>query len=109
MYTRIGFREVCRIRHYGPPPSPDEGGSNGRVSPLDSEVTTGDLGRCHPRRERAVFRGRLDQGPVRASFPLGTLSSTSRVVTIGLFLTLIGERLVVADWWRPLVAIGFLG
>ena len=28
---------------------------------------------------------------------------------IGLLLTLIGERLVVADWWRPLIAIGFLG
>jgi CrcB protein len=43
-------------------------------------------------------------------FPLGTLLiNVSGSFVIGLFLTLIGERLVVADWWRPLVAIGFLG
>lgn len=44
------------------------------------------------------------------SFPLGTLiiNATGSLV-IGLFLTLISDRLVVADWWRPLVAIGFLG
>lgn len=45
-----------------------------------------------------------------SSFPLGTLViNVSGSFIIGLFLTLIGERLVVADWWRPLVAIGFLG
>ena len=45
-----------------------------------------------------------------SSFPLGTLViNVSGSFVIGLFLTLIGERLVVADWWRPLVAIGFLG
>jgi len=43
-------------------------------------------------------------------FPLGTLViNVTGSFIIGLFLTLIGERLVVADWWRPLVAIGFLG
>ena len=45
-----------------------------------------------------------------ASFPIGTLViNVTGSLIIGLFLTLIGERLVVADWWRPLVAIGFLG
>ena len=44
------------------------------------------------------------------SFPVGTLLiNVTGSFVIGLFLTLIGERLVVADWWRPLVAIGFLG
>ena len=44
------------------------------------------------------------------SFPLGTLViNVTGSFAIGLFLALIGERLVVADWWRPLVAIGFLG
>jgi len=44
------------------------------------------------------------------SFPIGTLLvNVTGSFAIGLFLTLIGERLVVADWWRPLVAIGFLG
>ena len=44
------------------------------------------------------------------SFPYGTLLiNVSGSFAIGLFLTLIGERIVVADWWRPLVAIGFLG
>jgi CrcB protein len=44
------------------------------------------------------------------SFPLGTLViNVTGSFVIGLFLVLIGERLVVADWWRPLVAIGFLG
>jgi CrcB protein len=44
------------------------------------------------------------------SFPLGTLLiNVTGSFVIGLFLVLIGERLVVADWWRPLVAIGFLG
>jgi CrcB protein len=43
-------------------------------------------------------------------FPLGTLViNVTGSFIIGLFLTLIGDRLVVADWWRPLVAIGFLG
>ena len=43
-------------------------------------------------------------------FPVGTLFiNVSGSFVIGLFLTLIGDRLVVADWWRPLVAIGFLG
>ena len=45
-----------------------------------------------------------------SSFPVGTLVvNVGGSFLIGLFLTLIGERLVVADWWRPLVAIGFLG
>ena len=45
-----------------------------------------------------------------SSFPVGTLFiNVTGSFVIGLFLTLIGERLVVADWWRPLVAIGFLG
>ena len=44
------------------------------------------------------------------AFPLGTLViNITGSFIIGLFLTLIGDRLVVADWWRPLVAIGFLG
>jgi CrcB protein len=44
------------------------------------------------------------------SFPVGTLLiNVTGSFVIGLFLVLIGERLVVADWWRPLVAIGFLG
>jgi CrcB protein len=43
-------------------------------------------------------------------FPLGTLLiNVTGSFAIGLVLTLIGERLVVADWWRPLIAIGFLG
>jgi CrcB protein len=43
-------------------------------------------------------------------FPMGTLViNVTGSFVIGLFLTLIGERFVVADWWRPLVAIGFLG
>jgi fluoride exporter len=43
-------------------------------------------------------------------FPLGTLViNVTGSFVIGLVLTLIGERFVVADWWRPLVAIGFLG
>jgi CrcB protein len=45
-----------------------------------------------------------------SSFPIGTLViNVSGSFVIGIVLTLIGERLVVADWWRPLVAIGFLG
>ena len=45
-----------------------------------------------------------------SGFPLGTLViNVSGSFVIGLVLALIGERLVVADWWRPLVAIGFLG
>ena len=45
-----------------------------------------------------------------SSFPVGTLVvNVGGSFLIGLFLALIGERLVVADWWRPLVAIGFLG
>jgi CrcB protein len=45
-----------------------------------------------------------------SGFPLGTVFiNVSGSFIIGLFLTLIGERFVVADWWRPLVAIGFLG
>jgi fluoride ion exporter CrcB/FEX len=36
------------------------------------------------------------------SFPIGTLLvNVTGSFAIGLFLTLIGERLVVADWWRP--------
>ena len=47
---------------------------------------------------------------IGTSFPIGTLLvNVTGSFAIGLFLTLIGERLVVADWWRPLVAIGFLG
>lgn len=43
-------------------------------------------------------------------FPVGTLLiNVTGSFVIGLVLTLIGERFVVADWWRPLVAIGFLG
>ena len=43
-------------------------------------------------------------------FPVGTLFiNVTGSFMIGLFLTLIGDRLVIADWWRPLVAIGFLG
>ncbi len=45
-----------------------------------------------------------------SSFPVGTLFiNVTGSFVIGLFVTLIGERLVVADWWRPLIAIGFLG
>lgn len=45
-----------------------------------------------------------------AAFPIGTLViNITGSFALGLFLALIGERLVVADWWRPLVAIGFLG
>jgi CrcB protein len=43
-------------------------------------------------------------------FPLGTvLINVTGSFAIGLFLTLIGERYVAAEWWRPLVTIGFLG
>ena len=45
-----------------------------------------------------------------SSFPVGTLViNVTGSFVIGLFVVLIGERLVVPDWWRPLVAIGFLG
>ena len=45
-----------------------------------------------------------------SGFPLGTLFiNVSGSLVIGAFATLAGERLVIADWWRPLVAIGFLG
>ena len=45
-----------------------------------------------------------------SSFPVGTLViNVTGSFVIGLFLALIGERFIVADWWRPLVAIGFLG
>jgi CrcB protein len=45
-----------------------------------------------------------------SGFPVGTLViNVTGSFVIGLFVTLIGERFVVADWWRPLVAIGFLG
>jgi len=45
-----------------------------------------------------------------AAFPLGTLViNVTGSIIIGFALILIGERLVVADWWRPLVAVGFLG
>ncbi len=45
-----------------------------------------------------------------AGFPIGTLViNVSGSFIIGFFMTLIGERIAVADWWRPLVAIGFLG
>ena len=43
-------------------------------------------------------------------FPIGTMViNVTGSFMIGLFLTIIGERIVVSDWWRPLVAIGFLG
>jgi CrcB protein len=45
-----------------------------------------------------------------AGFPLGTLViNVSGSVIIGFFLTLIGERIVVDDLWRLLIAVGFLG
>jgi CrcB protein len=45
-----------------------------------------------------------------STFPLATLAiNVTGSFILGLFLTLIGEKLVVAWWWRPLVAVGFLG
>lgn len=43
------------------------------------------------------------------SFPLGTLViNVSGSIIIGFILSLSSERLV-PSWWRPLLAIGFLG
>jgi CrcB protein len=47
---------------------------------------------------------------IPTTLPIGTfVINVTGSFVIGLALTLVGERVLAAWWWRPFLAIGFLG
>ena len=76
-------------------PASDKGVAVGRAGTPAGDLS-GDLGRCRPRRERAVPRGRLGDGPLRHLVPdRDAARQRHGFVRIGLFLTL---SVSVSSW-----------